>query len=541
MISVIIPAYNVERYIDQCMESVTGQTYSDLEIILVNDGSTDRTAEHCQQWAEKDRRIRYVFKENGGMGATRNCGLSMARGEYILFVDSDDWLEKECIEKMCRWLERERVDMCLTEYYAVDGKEKRHEKLPHLSNRKLNDLDRIKLILFSPPSTWGKLYRKSFLDKISYEQPTCVFEDAAVYPYVVSQAEKVCCVYEPLWNYRTDNKISIMHQWKNYPDLPKAFLYGRMRMKAAGCLARYEAILKHKELCHFALSYDQWKGHLSQEDLSKYFELPFKQYLDSYYPKWQQEVYTYYFVWGSFALRWLAGNAMLCYSRQQGHCPFSSIISQFMGKKGDGLVEHPNLFRQHAVEDDMQGNFLEKIKKCVTNKELGVLLIDFMEERYSVIHTRDDVYITQSEAFLECNPLSDMEGSEVLRAGSRAFMQIWREACRRFVQYLQKDISGIQVILVKSRMTEWYGKRGKEKMFLELDAIRCYNQMFEEMEDYFLELYPVVKVIELPEELLYTDIDGRYGCDCQYWNKEIYCNQEIAIKMLPDINKLGEI
>ena len=92
LISVIVPVYNVERYLDQCVESLIGQTYERLEIILVDDGSTDSSGEQCNAWANRDNRIRAVRQCNAGLAAARNTGLDLAKGEYIGFVDSDDYV-----------------------------------------------------------------------------------------------------------------------------------------------------------------------------------------------------------------------------------------------------------------------------------------------------------------------------------------------------------------------------------------------------------------------------------------------------------------
>lgn len=112
-------------------------------------------------------------------------------------------------------------------------------------------------------------------------------------------------------------------------------------------------------------------------------------------------------------------------------------------------------------------------------------------------------------------------------------MGLWKEACRRLAGYLQKQLSGIDVILVKARMAQWYGKHGKEEKFSEIEEIMRFNNMFESMENYFLSLYPAARVIELPQELLYSDVDEKYGCHSWYWNKEIYDNAELAMRMLP--------
>ena len=100
MISVIVPIYGVEAYLDKCVQSVASQTYTDLEIILVDDGSPDGCPAMCDAWAKKDRRITVVHKPNGGLSDARNSGLNVAKGDYISFVDSDDWIAPTMLESM---------------------------------------------------------------------------------------------------------------------------------------------------------------------------------------------------------------------------------------------------------------------------------------------------------------------------------------------------------------------------------------------------------------------------------------------------------
>ena len=99
-VSIIIPVYNVAEYLPQCLETVCGQTYKKLEIILVDDGSTDESGKICDEWKQKDERIRVIHKKNGGVSSARNEGLKVAKGEFIGFVDSDDWVEPDMYEKM---------------------------------------------------------------------------------------------------------------------------------------------------------------------------------------------------------------------------------------------------------------------------------------------------------------------------------------------------------------------------------------------------------------------------------------------------------
>lgn len=102
--SIIVAVYNIEQYIDKCVASIVGQSYENLEIILVNDGSTDSSLSKCNHWSEIDGRIKVVNKQNGGLSSARNAGLIQAKGNYILYVDGDDWLDKDLIKVVDNYL-----------------------------------------------------------------------------------------------------------------------------------------------------------------------------------------------------------------------------------------------------------------------------------------------------------------------------------------------------------------------------------------------------------------------------------------------------
>ena len=100
LVSVIVPIYNVEKYLEKCIESIVNQTYKNLEIILVDDGSQDNCPAMCDEWTQKDSRIKVIHKKNGGLSSARNAGLEVSNGEYISFVDSDDWLDENTFEEL---------------------------------------------------------------------------------------------------------------------------------------------------------------------------------------------------------------------------------------------------------------------------------------------------------------------------------------------------------------------------------------------------------------------------------------------------------
>jgi len=109
LVSIIVPVYNVEEYLGTCVESIVNQTYKNIEIILVDDGSNDSCPQKCDAWAEKDNRIQVIHKENAGVGEARNTGLDIAQGAYVTFADSDDYLSLDAIEIMLRQIEQDQA------------------------------------------------------------------------------------------------------------------------------------------------------------------------------------------------------------------------------------------------------------------------------------------------------------------------------------------------------------------------------------------------------------------------------------------------
>ena len=113
LVSVVVPVYKVEQYLERCVKSICEQTYQELEIILVNDGSPDRCGEMCEELAQKDNRIQVLHKQNGGLSDARNAGVKLATGKYLLFVDSDDYIAKDLVEKTVTEAEKMACDMVL--------------------------------------------------------------------------------------------------------------------------------------------------------------------------------------------------------------------------------------------------------------------------------------------------------------------------------------------------------------------------------------------------------------------------------------------
>lgn len=172
IISVIVPVYKVERYLDRCVQSIVDQTYTNLEIILVDDGSPDNCPAMCDAWAEKDNRIKVIHKANGGLSDARNAGLAVATGEYISFVDSDDWTAPEMLERLLNAMQEDKSDIAACAVEMVWGDNTPSQFLTVQTNCVLNRLEAQKALLeesLLKQPVWYKLYRHETIREIPFE------------------------------------------------------------------------------------------------------------------------------------------------------------------------------------------------------------------------------------------------------------------------------------------------------------------------------------------------------------------------------------
>lgn len=183
-ISVIVSVYNVEKFIKRCLDSIINQTMNDLEIILVNDGSTDNSGKICDEYAQLDNRITVIHKENGGVSSARNTGLDVATGEWIAFVDSDDYIEKDMYEVLYKTAIEKNVDICACffKYLTVDNKILFNPTQEQLDmNGKYNSKEFLELIYKDEymngicVATWNKIYKKNIFDNLRFK--TKIYED----------------------------------------------------------------------------------------------------------------------------------------------------------------------------------------------------------------------------------------------------------------------------------------------------------------------------------------------------------------------------
>lgn len=171
LISVIIPVYNVEKYLDRCMQSVLMQTYQNLEIILVDDGSTDTSGKLCDEYAKNDKRVRVIHKENGGASSARNQALDIATGKYIGFVDADDWIAEDMYQYLHELLQRENADVAACNFTRNPReieKGVKDEKLTNYNTERIWEFFYRVNGEISYYSIWNRLYKRSVLEQIRF-------------------------------------------------------------------------------------------------------------------------------------------------------------------------------------------------------------------------------------------------------------------------------------------------------------------------------------------------------------------------------------
>ncbi len=212
IISVIIPVYNVKDYLADCVDSILRQTVRELEIILVDDGSTDGSAELCDAYEKSDERIFVLHQKNAGLGPARNAGLQIAKASWIAFVDSDDYVQNDMYEQLLHAACEQKAAMAVCGYFEVHGT--RLERFPRKNIPEcLTAKEAIEQSLTEGSFgcfAWNKLYKAELWSNIRFPEPNCAYEDMAIMYRVFEKAARISYLNKPLYYYR-QRKGSITH------------------------------------------------------------------------------------------------------------------------------------------------------------------------------------------------------------------------------------------------------------------------------------------------------------------------------------------
>jgi len=242
LITVIVPIYNVEDYLSMCVDSILAQTYKNIEVILVDDGSTDSSGEMCDKFAERDSRVRVIHQTNGGLSDARNAGLESAQGEYLIFCDGDDWIEKDLLHTAYQAIEKNEGDVAVWGYFAdfVDEEERLqrrdiHECSNMVCTKEMNtDFLLEREILGLIGYAWNKLYKTALLteNKYKFQKGLSLVEDMIFNKPVLLKAKKVVFLDVIGTHYIQRPRVTL--GTKYYPN------YFKLKVKA--CQAREELL-----------------------------------------------------------------------------------------------------------------------------------------------------------------------------------------------------------------------------------------------------------------------------------------------------------
>ena len=211
-VSIIVPVYNVEKYFDECVKSLINQTYHNVEIILVDDGTPDKCGELADEYAKKDHRIISLHKENGGQGSARNYGLKYATGDFYCFVDADDFLALDYVEKMITAIITKKADMVFSNYYNYYVNCKGTSSiLSEIKEPKEYSPEEFLECLYNYPGAFCyvamKFYRKEVFKDLEFKNMLC--EDAQLILYIIDNCKKICYIPDNLYYYRIRKSSTI--------------------------------------------------------------------------------------------------------------------------------------------------------------------------------------------------------------------------------------------------------------------------------------------------------------------------------------------
>ena len=219
-LSIVVPVYNVEQYLHQCIDSILHQTFQDFELILVDDGSPDDCPKICDEYAKNDSRIKVIHKTNGGLSSARNAGLQIARGEYISFIDSDDFLDPITYTHIFSIFNKENVDVVIFGRYEVYGKNyvlgERQNIYRVMDSAQAIALMNTSILGYYDVAAWDKVYKRELFKNVEYPVGK-LSEDWYTTYKVLSKANKVVYDSTPLYYYRQrDNSITHQQTKVNY-------------------------------------------------------------------------------------------------------------------------------------------------------------------------------------------------------------------------------------------------------------------------------------------------------------------------------------
>ncbi len=526
-VSIVVPVYNTENFLNQCVESLLNQTYCNIEIFLIDDGSTDSSLDICREWEQRDARISVFHKQNEGLGPTRNFGISRATGEFVLFLDSDDWLREDAIALIYDKIEEKNADIAFFDFVLFDMKKQAFER--SYENAQYLDEDNFipkKLKHCMLPSSCTSMYRLSKWREYGLSFPSCYYEDNGVYPCFLMMFTKYVIVPEGLYYYRVNAGKSITQNLENNFQRALPLKYLMEVLKNSEYISLYKEELY--SYCHNQLSgsLELIKAHFSEERYDECI-LQFNLFLKDYFPGYALFKTQKFLYFGSYNIGRI-GNNLCKHNINKDRYNFCSLISLMSERRRfEFKPSFENLYRQSMFLKEEKKVLLDELAKPVTK----FLVMDLLEERLPLVCFDASTFITGTEEILQY--LKENDKYSIIKRNTVYCNKLWEEHCLRFINFYNKYSYTVKIILIKLMLSETYGDENSKMNFSNLEEIKKVNSVLEAYYSFFSIHCPDIILIDPPKDLLYTDIDFKYGCKPEHYNNSLYVRvaQEISEKI----------
>lgn len=518
-ISIIIPVYNVYEWLDQCMESVVNQTYDKFEILLINDGSTDRSDKKCMEWASRDGRIRYFSKENEGLAITRNFGLKKAKGEYVSFIDSDDWLDPRFLELLYFKAKETDADIVECDFWRYNNNT-REKTYRACYGRLGKEYSLEEHMVYGESMAWKYISKKSIWIDNKIEMPDCMGASHGVYALLLALSNKVVNIHEPLYYYRRFRKGSIVDTLGKCGNQKGILGISALDYLIKG-FQQCELYQQYKDTIHRIITYslsDYLASQFVRRDKKDFEQLSqtYYEYVDSVFHDNSDKKYI---TMGGYNLNRILFRANMIHNP---YCRFnfSSIISIMSPVASEVSCKHINKYRQIMIERDITAEFWDIVEEI----RPSYVFLDFLEERFDIVEYKG-AYITKSDAFDGMEEMLD--NYRVIPRNSLECDQLWKEKCLEFIDKIKRYIPTENIVVIKNYLSEFVGDCDTKEQFANIDEIRETNRHLEEYYQFFTGRCEGAKVIEAAKSPMYfTDRKYEYGAVPSHLNEIV--NGEIA-------------
>ena len=523
-VSVIVPAFNVGGFIDRCFDSLMTQTFSDFEVILINDGSTDDTPERCRDISSRYPNVRYISRENRGVSASRNEGVAKASGMYCAFVDPDDWLEPGYLGELYAAATRNGADFAECDLFR-DNLRTGGSAVRTTYGKMGVAYTLEEHMKYAATAPYKSMFRRDLWTKNGISMPDCAFESPAVYSLELALANKTVNVRKPLYHYVTGREGSLIETGYAKKDGSanntlgtEAMEYLVSEFRRTGAYSRFadalEGIVNYRLSDILATQFHRKSTDDYRETAENLRKCSGKLFPEAFNPV--------YINWGGYDL-----NRMLVYTDtlHDPYCRFNfmSMASLLPGGDRQPEVRHRNNYRRMMLERE-QGRDLFRILR---EKRPEYLFFDLIEERSDLVFLGGR-YITFNETADKAEISIDGEtvnfrdyllsqvksgNAELIRRWSSKCREIWEEGFRLFAETAADTVPGIKIVAVENYLSEKYGDLDSTEQFPGIGRIREINSVLKGYYEYAREHCPGIIFVRAAELGPYmTDINYEHGC-----------------------------